>query len=336
MTGTVVATVAARIFDVALRRGVNEAELTRTLRRKRTALTEDARVPIGLVYDAFALCLRQTRDPSLPIQVASEIQLEDYAVLGFAFLTSDSPDDSLQRLARFGHLITDSGRWSLERDPTNRLVRLTWLRAGPRSLGHRAANECAIAEVVNGFRRVLGTRFNPSAIRFRHARPNDVRAHVRFFRAPLEWLANADGLDISEGLLALRSPDRNPAMNRFFAGLLEVRGKGTESVSDQLRGHLAQQLPSGPPLLNALARKLGMSERTLRRKLRAERTSFRALLDEVRRTSALELFRAGRSVTEAAFLLGFSETSALSRAYRRWHGSSPRNERRRKPRGRGS
>jgi AraC-like DNA-binding protein len=70
-----------------------------------------------------------------------------------------------------------------------------------------------------------------------------------------------------------------------------------------------------------------MSERSLRRALADEETSFRDVLDDVRRTIALEMLQANQSVTEIAFLLGFSETSALSRAFRRWHGKSIRSQR---------
>ena len=73
-----------------------------------------------------------------------------------------------------------------------------------------------------------------------------------------------------------------------------------------------------------LARRLGMTERTLRRRLELEGTNFRQLVDEVRRSSAPGLLANGRCVGEVALLLGFNGISAFGRAFRRWYGMSPR------------
>lgn len=99
------------------------------------------------------------------------------------------------------------------------------------------------------------------------------------------------------------------------------------STSDRVRAALLERLSSGSPTAARLAEDLGMSERSLRRALADEGTSYRALLAELRRDAAMELFQSNTSVTEAAFLLGFSETSALSRAFRRWTGTSTRTAR---------
>ena len=73
-----------------------------------------------------------------------------------------------------------------------------------------------------------------------------------------------------------------------------------------------------------IARDLGISARTLRRNLEQEGTSLRALVDDVRRERADELLATGTPVKEIAFVLGFSETSAFSRAYKRWTGRPPK------------
>jgi AraC-like DNA-binding protein len=72
-----------------------------------------------------------------------------------------------------------------------------------------------------------------------------------------------------------------------------------------------------------------MSERTMRRMLEQERTSFRGLLDEIRQGRADALLAQGRTVSEVGYLLGFATVSAFSRAYKRWRGVPPRTSRRR-------
>ena len=314
MAGTIVASVAGRVFDAGVRRGVSAEALSGVLRRSRRSLTDDARLPVARLYDAFALCLRQTQDAGFPLQAATEIALEDYAVLGFALMVSESADQAFGRLARFGHLITDSGAWRFNAE-TNQL---DWVRAGARTLGHRAANECAVAELVNGLRRTFGSRLVLKGVRFRHAAPAHLGAHQRFFDAPIRFGQPTEGVDLPADMLAMPSQLKNPAMSRFFGSVLDRRGAKKQPVSAQLKEVLAQQLSSGTLTAREMAQRLGMSERSLRRSLTAEGTSYRAILEYVRRTTARELLEAGHRVTETAFLLGFSETSALSRALRRW------------------
>ena len=330
MASSILASIAARVFDVAVSRRVPRELLVQTLRRERVSLTEEARVPISWLYDCFAICLRQTQDASFPIQVATHIALEDYSVLGFALMTSENTSVALERLSRFGSFITDSGSWRMRRDQKRQLVHIDWLRSGTRTLGHRAANECAIAEVINGLRRVLGPQLMVRAVRFHHAQPGDTKAHEHFFATSIEWNAELDGIDLAAEVESLVPLTRNPAMSRFFRGVLEQGALAHESMAGQVRELVAYQLPSGVPSLEQVARRLAIPERTLRRKLSDEGVSYRGLLEEFRRTAALEFLKSGRSVTDVAFLLGFSETSALSRAFRRWHGISPRAAQKRK------
>jgi AraC-like DNA-binding protein len=100
---------------------------------------------------------------------------------------------------------------------------------------------------------------------------------------------------------------------------------GSDSLAARAHEVLVRQLASDDVSLEAVARALALTPRQLRSGLAAEETSLRALLDEVRRDTARVLVEAGRySMTEIAFLLGLSETSAFSRAWRRWFGEAPR------------
>jgi AraC-like DNA-binding protein len=98
----------------------------------------------------------------------------------------------------------------------------------------------------------------------------------------------------------------------------------TESLTQRVRDQVAQQLTRGGPSAEEVARELHMSRRTLSRKLLAEGTNFTDLLDDMRRRSALR-YVADRELglSEIAFLLGFSQTGAFHRAFKRWTGQTP-------------
>jgi AraC-like DNA-binding protein len=97
-----------------------------------------------------------------------------------------------------------------------------------------------------------------------------------------------------------------------------------EPIADSVRRAIVATLPSGTPSLPDVARSLGLSERTLRRRLAVERTSFQDLLEGFRSSLAGRyLERKDLALAEIAFLLGFSEPSPFYRAFRRWFGQSP-------------
>jgi AraC-like DNA-binding protein len=325
MVATIAASVVARMYDVGISHGVPTATLQIIIGRDRSELVGDARVAITATFECFAACLRHTNDPSFPLRVAQSVTVEDYAVLGFALITSANAAEAFDRLVRFGHLISDSGSWQANQRSSG--VELAWIRAGRRHLGHRAANECAVAELLGGLRRGYGKSLRPLLVSFRHGAPDNTQAHQRYFGAPIKWNASKDAMLFNKQLLKMPALTKNPAMNHFFDNLLKQHVMSQQSCSGRVKQVLTGGLSSGRPSSHDVATKLGMSERSLRRALADEETNFQEVLDDVRRTIALEMLQANQSVTEIAFLLGFSETSALSRAFRRWHGKSIRSQR---------
>lgn len=316
---TISAAVAGRIWDLGLEQGLGAARLRAIFGRSREALVRDARVPIDAVYECFAECMRGGRDPGFPIRVATSVRLEDYSVLGFALMTSGDGAEALERLQRHGHFITDSGQWQSRQ--RGEQLEIAWERPGRRTLGHRVANECAIAELLVGLRAAISARVTPVRVTFRHGRPVDTGAHARFFACPIEWGARADSAVFPAAVLSSALRSSNAAMRSFFDAQLTGRA---DSWAGRARIVIDRGLASGAPSEAEVGRSLGVSSRTLRRRLVEEGTTFRALLEAARREAAPELLRSHGNVSDVAFLLGFSETSAFSRAFRRWYEISPR------------
>ena len=124
----------------------------------------------------------------------------------------------------------------------------------------------------------------------------------------------------------------NPALSRHFEALAQRLLKETvsdASTSARVRRAILGALPNGDPASTTIAKHLGMSERTLRRTLAEEGESFRGLVEAVRKERASLLISDQRaSLAEVAFSLGFSELSAFTRAFKRWHGRAPSEARR--------
>jgi AraC-like DNA-binding protein len=315
----------ANLVGFAASRGVDGAALARDLGLTREILGDpEERVPVVTLYALWESLMRELDDPALPIDVARTHRVEDLHVMGFAVMTSATIREAVRRAIRYFTLLSDSGVWSL--DEGDEAVRVRWYRGGELRLGLRLANEVALAVFAHVFRQLLG-REVPIAATFRHAGPADIRAHRRFFDGGLEFAAGEDSLSLPRDTFDLVPRDANPKLSAFFAAHAESLMPRYESatIADRVRAEFARELASGQPAMADVARRLGTSERSLRRQLEAETLSFRDLAAEVLRDRARELLRrTDSSVTDIAFQLGFSDSSAFTRACKRWFGQTPR------------
>ena len=139
-----------------------------------------------------------------------------------------------------------------------------------------------------------------------------------------------DGAGLRRRLAELgEDPALFDLLDRHARGLAG-RAPGEGEIAARVRASVAAELPGREPSVAAVARRLATSARTLQRRLGEEGTSFARLVDEVRRERAETFLRAGDvSIAEVSWLVGFSEQSAFTRAFRRWTGTSPTDFRRR-------
>ncbi len=294
------------------------------------ALSPEALVPLSVMFSIFETIMRTLRDPGFPLEFAAHFKIEDYPLLGFALMTAPTGREALLRAGRFGALVTRSAEWQLI--DHGELTEVVWDRPGPRTLGHRVANESAVAELFSGMQQALGRQLRATVVRFRHAAPSDVSAHERYFGCPVKWASERDSLTLPAALLELAPRFSNLALAAHFEHEATRRVEALtrdDSVRAQVAAAVRDALPGGEPSLPVVAKRLARAERSLRRALTAEGTSFREVLDQVRQAQATALLDDARlSLGEIAFALGFSEHAAFTRAFKRWFGRSPTEARR--------
>lgn len=311
----------AKIIEAAAVAGLDPGSLWPIVGGARE-LTLERRVLAGDHYALWTTILRRLRRPGFPIEYAAKINVDDYDVLGFAVKTADDLGAAVERTVRYHHLWTDSSRWQLRRG--SGVLEMVFVRDGARDLGMRCANEAALGETTAIARQLGGSAMRPLRVRFRHPAPPDLRAHREHFDAPLEFDAERDSVEFAADLLAQPLARRDPAMSKFFVGQLEQRAGGEKPLRLALEALIREALPSGPPGIEDVARRLGMSARTLQRRLAEQDTSFLDVLEDTRRSLAAQLVaEPGRPLAEVAFLLGFAELRGFYRAFRRWTGETP-------------
>jgi AraC-like DNA-binding protein len=290
----------------------------------------DVRVPMRAVLRLIDGAVAETGDDNLGLHLAEHADLGSGDVHFYAMLASRTLGDAYGRLCRYQRLIHDTSRIELESEPGRAMLRhvMTGHRAAPR---HSA--EFLLAVWVRAGRVITGIDWTPLDVHFIHAAPANVRDHTAFFRCPVHFGMPDNALILPESLLdtpCVRADESLIAvLDRYAADRIDPEPV-TDDIVDRVRSTLADELKGGEPTATQLAARLKMSVRTLSRSLAAAGTSYREVLDSLRREQSLRHLAGNRfSISEIAFLLGFVELSSFHRAFKRWTGETPAEFRRR-------
>jgi len=183
-----------------------------------------------------------------------------------------------------------------------------------------------LSVLVRMCRLLCGEQWKPTAVTVTHGEPSDTSYFYSFFRCPVQFDAACNGLRIERDAAQERiaGSDGHLAQLNDHIVTRYLAHRSRTDIVNRVKAATLDTLGDGNTTEKAVADLLQLSPRQLSRKLQSENTNFRTLLSECRRELAEQYLRdSARSLTEIAFLLGFSEASAFSRAYRRWTGMSP-------------
>ncbi len=235
----------------------------------------------------------------------------------------------MQRAERYARMLTSVTTYELVDVEDGALFQLH--RMGERTLGLRLSNEASIASAYALGLEVATSPFHPLAVYFKHDAPGSCKEHQKHFGCPVYFGAQMDALLLPTH--ALERPNRlgDAGTARFFDRHLDeelAQMAENEALDKKVRAEISQALSGGVPMVSDVARQLGMSARTLQRRLGESGISYQELVDESRRRLAERLLGQTRySLLDIAFMTGFSEQSAFTRAFKRWAGQTPRSYR---------
>jgi AraC-like DNA-binding protein len=324
--GNISARVLLRVVDFAAARGHDPEALCRAVGLSLGALREqDARVPYGVAEILGEHASALTGDPNIGLHLAQDVRdphMYDAGVL--MMMASPSIRAGLERMAQYQRYWGDGQRCTLV--PARGATRVRYQLPGPAARSRRHADECAIAEIVIGVRALSSHDVAPRAVRFRHPAPDDTREHAALFRCPLEFDAPHTEVELDDAVLDLPMRHANDAYCAIFQEQVEralARLPGERGVAADVRAAAKAALAGGECTLAGTARALGVSGRTLQRRLHEGGTSFGELVDALRREMAEEYLDRRLRVAEIAWLLGYADPSAFHHAYKRWTGTSP-------------
>jgi AraC-like DNA-binding protein len=296
------------------------------------ALTDvDARFPHAAWLGLWQEIIARTGSESIGIDAAERLPWGHWDVIDYLIGTSDDLAMALRRFERYFALVSTGVAHLLEsHGDTLHLVRRFAPDCHNRLL---APAEFAFASVLAHTRLALGVRWSPREVHFAAPAPSSDAAHRRFFGCPVHFDAATSAMVMDAASLALRMPRPDAELSRILemhAALL--LGKlGTESdVVGRVRRVIMNGLPDADVTVAHTARQLGMSIRTLQRRLQESGKTFDEVYDSTRRELARRyLADPALSIQETAHLLAFGDLRGFYRAFRRWEGCTPAEFRRR-------
>lgn len=259
----------------------------------------------------------------LGLRIAQGIGARHFGVLGYAALACANLAEALQRMERYHAAVYDANPARVEVLPDGVVVEWGVERGRPGAL----VDETAIASLVQLARDMTGRYWPMRKVSFVNPPPADVQPYRDFFGGDVLFNAPTTRLEFDAECLALPMRKADPALARLLDQQAEQvlqQVSQVPAIVDAWRRTLVPLIREGQTSLAALARAHHTSPRTLQRRLSEQGTSFQQLLDDTRRHLAEAHLKDARlDLAEIALLLGYSEQSAFTRAFRAWSGLPP-------------
>jgi AraC-like DNA-binding protein len=271
---------------------------------------------------------RATNDPCFGLVVGANIRPTTFHALGFSWLASRTLLESLQRFCRYTHLLSNAPYTIelLQRDDT-------WIIQGDPAPdadaeASRLSMDALFVAIIRLCKQTRDKNFHPVAVYLRRPAEARIDDYVKAFEAPVYFDAELNGIAFDRELMEQPLPGENLELAIANDRIAEeyIAALEPDNVSTEVRKLLIELLPSGEASQGSIAKQMNRSLSTLQRQLAGEKTNYKEIREHTRKELAAQYVREGRyTLSQIAYLLGFSDQSNFSRAFRRWTGVSPGN-----------
>ncbi len=326
-TFTVQARAAEKIIKAVVARGLTAESLYQPVNFDPAVLEDpDSRMPFAQLVALYEKAAELTGDANFGLHIGESVDLSAFDVVGYCALNSSTLGAAFARVARYHSIWTDGALFTLETDRETSAVVYSYVETSLPAT--RQDTEMTLATVTTLCRRIATPDFHPTTVEFQHAAPVDLSDHQRLFDCPVKFNSPANRLSFPSSFLSLpiaRADASLCALLDRHAEELLVKYPPRDSLIEQVRNLIAEEFRGGEASLERVADRLGLTPRTLQRKLQELGTSYNDVLDQLRRQLAIRYLREPRmAICEVAYLLGFSESSSFHRAFKRWTGLTPK------------
>jgi AraC-like DNA-binding protein len=282
----------------------------------------NARYPVSQTGQLWKIALRETRDPCFGFKVASQVTQGTFHALSYSIASSSTLKDAFERMERYARIFSDAGELKFRVHGEEYHFTFT-----PKAALPDESVDAFVSVYVRMCRALAGDRsLSPTRIELRRPRPADASCFDKVLRAPLSFGASRNLLVYARADLERPLEGGNPELASHHDEIARkyLARFSRDNLMARVESVLLDRLPHGEPSQGDIAQALHLSARTLQRKLAEQGKSYKEILDTTRHDLAVSYLKDREySISEVTYLLGFSDTSSFTRAFRRWTGRSP-------------
>lgn len=312
-----------KMINHAISEGMNRADF-KDLPVPPDAMDTVQAVPADYFFELHEM-LDRALGPGFSVRIGQEMKMDDYGVLGLSWKTCMRAGEIFERSERYFKLLSDT--YVIKVDREGDISKIKLLRE-PYRRGVALSNEATFSATVVVLQAMTDTDIAPLSVSFKHGPPNELEDYHKAFQCPILFNQPLNHMVYKTKDLDTRTTKADISINKFLVERVEEETKGIQvsasKITTDVESLIKDALPSGIPSVNQVGEHLGLSSRTLTRRLSENGVTFRDLVKQTQERISKDLLKNSSStVSEIAFQTGFSEQSAFSRAFKRWTGQSP-------------
>jgi AraC-like DNA-binding protein len=290
------------------------------------AQNPDARIPVRDQIQFLNLVADELDEDFLGIRLAETIDLRQLGLLYYVAASSDTLGDALQRVARYSTILNEGVRIKY-RPGKHLVITFTYFDVARRYDRHQI--EFFITTLLRICHELSGVALLPLSVKLMHHRANMPPEFNGLFGSCVTFNSHVDEVIYSGPIAHTSLLDTDPYLNSLILGYCEeaLAKRHRKSATWRLRveNAIAPLLPHGDAKIGQIAARLGVSQRTLARRLATEGLTFLKILDDLRCDLAKRYLQERElPISEITWLLGYKEPSAFTHAFKRWTGSAPK------------
>ncbi len=265
-------------------------------------------------------------DSAFGLHLAQQANLREAGLLFYVTSAARTIGETLPLYERYSRIVNEAVPVKLLPIQNGVVVEFNFVGLSRHHFHQNA--EFVLAANLKGMRENVGRNVRPIRVTFAHPRNSNLQEFERFFGCPVEYGSVSDQWSFSNETLAAPLITGDPylleTLQPFCDEAARERNTAVGSLRSSVENELQKLLPHGKANRQTVARALGMSERTLSRKLADEGTTYEELVDQLRRSLAFQYIKARSiSFSQIAWLLGYEGSTSFSHAFVRWTGRSP-------------
>jgi AraC-like DNA-binding protein len=283
-------------------------------------------VPLKKYLQFFSATAKAANDPLLALRLARTASPETLGALGFLFLSSRTLFEAMSHFCHYMNLLQDTTHVQFYQRPQEFVFTYQLYHVSDSVC--RQDVEFSLAHTCRMMRIYAGADIEISAVNFRHSRSAPAREYQNLLRAPVYFEQDTNSIVIPASLAKARSKVIDSSLSGILQDFLDEKLEKhchVQTFTDRVSRALIDGNLTPPITAANISRHLGVSEPTLYRRLKAEGESFTNIVDKINFEIARNyLAESSLSITQIAYVIGFSEAASFTRAFSRWsNGQTP-------------